>query len=142
MRRLRALPAIAAAIGLCVGACGAALAQTYPSRPIKVIVPTPASGPVDVMARLTAHHLSLLIGQNVIVDNRAGAGNTIGSREAARAEPDGYTLLFSSASGLVISPLLYKNLDYDPIKSYAPIAPATDSPLVLVANPAVPGRSL
>jgi len=121
---------------------GAALAQDYPSRPIKMIVPTPAGGPIDTMARVVARSLSTALGQNVVVDNRGGAGNTIGSAEAARATPDGYTLLFSSASGLVISPMLYANPGYDPLKSYAPVAATTDIPLVLVVNPAVPAKSV
>jgi len=97
-------------------------AQTYPNRPVKIIVPTPPGGPVDVMARLVANQIAPLLGQSVFIDNRAGAANTLGSAEAARAAPDGYTLLYSSASGLVIAPMLQKNAGYDPIKSYDPIA--------------------
>src|SRR5271168_1263465 len=78
-----------------------AVAQTYPSRPIKMIVPTPAGGPIDTMARMVGRSFAATLGQNVVIDNHGGAGNTIGSAEAARANPDGYTLLFSSASGLV-----------------------------------------
>jgi len=121
---------------------GGAHAQGYPSRPIKMIVPTPAGGPIDTMARVVARSLSAALGQNVVIDNRGGAGNTIGSAEAARAAPDGYTLLFSSASGLVISPMLYANPGYDPLMSYAPVAATTDIPLVLVVNPAVPAKSV
>jgi tripartite-type tricarboxylate transporter receptor subunit TctC len=74
------------------------------------------------MARLLGNAIATPLGQPVVIDNRGGAGNTLGSRDAAHAEPDGYTLLFSSASGLVISPMLYKSLDYDPVTSFAPIA--------------------
>src|SRR5665647_1697431 len=86
----------------------AAFAQPYPNRPIRIIVPTPAGGPVDVMARLVAAALPATLGQNVIVENKPGAGNTLGSRVAAEAAPDGYTLMVSAASGLIISPILYK----------------------------------
>ena len=119
-----------------------AQAQPYPNHPIKIIVPTPAGGPVDTVARLYANAVSPLLGQSIVIDNRGGAGNTLGSRDAARADPDGYTLLFSSASGLVISPLLYKNLEYDPVASFAPIALVSDSPILLVVNPAVPVNSV
>jgi tripartite-type tricarboxylate transporter receptor subunit TctC len=119
-----------------------ASAQSYPTRPIKLIVPTPAGGPVDVAARVVAQYLSNRLGQSVVVDNRPGAGNTIGSKAAAAAEPDGYTLLFSSASGLVISPMLQKNVDYDPVKSFAPIALVSGNPLILVVNPTVAAKTV
>ena len=91
----------AAAIALLLaplGPNGAAAQDKYPSRVVHIIVPTPAGGPVDVMARLVANQISPTLGQSVIIDNRGGAGNTIGSAEAARATPDGYTLLYSSSS--------------------------------------------
>lgn len=120
----------------------AADAQTYPARPVRIIVPTPAGGPVDVVARLLATHLSPKLGQSLVVDNRPGAGNTIGSKEAALAEPDGYTLLYSSASGLVLAPMLQSNAGYDPITSYEPIALVAASSNILVVNPAVPAHSV
>ena len=118
-----------------------AIAQPYPSRPIKIIVPTPAGGPVDVMARLLANALPPVLGQNVIVENRAGAGNTLGSKVAAAADPDGYTLLVSAASGLIMSPMVYKSAGYDE-NSFAPIALVAESPQVLVAHPAAPFTSV
>ncbi len=140
MYQLRGALAVAVVIGLTVPQT--ARAQAYPERPIKMIVPTPPGGPIDTMARVVANGLGPVIGQSIVVDNRGGAGNTIGSAEAARATPDGYTLLFSSASGLVISPLLYAHAGYDPAKSFAPVAATTDIPLVLVVNPAVPAKSV
>ena len=116
-----------------------AFAETYPSRPIKIIVPTPAGGPVDVMARLIAN--SLNVGQPVFVENRPGAGNTIGSRQAATADPDGYTLMVSAASGLIMSPLIYKTAGYD-AASFAPIALIAETPQLLVVNPQVPFKSV
>jgi tripartite-type tricarboxylate transporter receptor subunit TctC len=123
--------------------CQRAVAQDkYPSRTVRVIVPTPAGGPVDVMARLVANQISPALGQNVIIDNRGGAGNTIGSAEAARAAPDGYTLLYSSSSGLVIAPMLQKNAGYDPLKSYDPVALVAATANILVVHPSVPAKSV
>jgi tripartite-type tricarboxylate transporter receptor subunit TctC len=85
-----------------------ALAQDYPSRPIRIIVATPAGGPVDVMARVLANALPPVLGQTVFIENKPGAGNTIGSRQAAAADPDGYTLIVSAASGLIMSPMIVK----------------------------------
>jgi tripartite-type tricarboxylate transporter receptor subunit TctC len=126
----------------CFGLIAVAQAQTYPSRPVKIIVPTVAGGTVDVITRLVAADLSARLGANFFVDNRSGAGNTLGSREAARADPDGTTLLMSSSSGQVISPLVYKNVDYDPIKSFAPIGLVAEGSIILVVNPSLPFKSL
>src|SRR5476651_454341 len=104
-----------------------ALAQSYPERPVRIIVPTPAGGPVDVMARLIAAGLPATLGQNVIVENKPGAGNTLGSRLAAEAAPDGYTLMVSAASGLIISPIIYKTAGYD-ASSFAAVALITETP--------------
>jgi tripartite-type tricarboxylate transporter receptor subunit TctC len=134
--------AAAVALVLLHGASLTAEAQTYPSRPVKIIVPTPAGGPVDVMARLVANQLSPALGQSVFIDNRGGAANTLGSAEAARATPDGYTLLYSSASGLVIAPMLQKNAGYDPLKSYDPIAIVAATSNILVVHPSVPAKSV
>src|SRR6059058_2684250 len=119
MRRAVALGAIV----VCVLAGTLAQAQDrYPSRPIKLLVPFPAGGPVDVMGRLVAQMLSTTLGQQVIVENRPGAGSTLAGKAAATAEPDGYTLLVGSASALAIGPTLFPNAGYDPTKSFAPIA--------------------
>src|SRR5215467_14586839 len=124
-----------------VFAVARATAQPYPSRPVKIIVPTPAGGPVDVMARLLANALPPVLGQNVIVENRAGAGNTLGSKVAAAADPDGYTLLVSAASGLIMSPMVYKSAGYDE-NSFAPIALVAETPQVLVAHAKANPRKL
>jgi tripartite-type tricarboxylate transporter receptor subunit TctC len=130
-------------LGLTVGSgLGQSLAEPYPTRPIRIIVPTPAGGPVDVIARLVGNYLTQTIGQPAVVDNRPGAGNTLGSKEAAQAEPDGYTLLYSSASGLVFAPMLQKNAGYDPITSYDPIALVAQSSTILVVHPSVPVKSV
>jgi tripartite-type tricarboxylate transporter receptor subunit TctC len=120
-----------------------AMAQTYPSRTIKIIVPFPPGGPSDFIARLFADKLSGALGQTVIVENRAGgAGGSIGVKAAATADPDGYTLLLCPVSVLTQSPLVYRSADYDPIRSFAPIALLLTSPLVIVVNPTVPAKTL
>jgi tripartite-type tricarboxylate transporter receptor subunit TctC len=139
----RNLAWLATALLLAPLACSGVAAQDkYPSRTVHVIVPTPAGGPVDVMARLVANQISPGLGQNVIIDNRGGAGNTIGSAEAARATPDGYTLLYSSSSGLVIAPMLQKSAGYDPLKSYDPVALVAATANILVVHPSVPAKSV
>jgi tripartite-type tricarboxylate transporter receptor subunit TctC len=121
---------------------GPARADDYPNRPVKIIVPTPPGGPVDVIARITANYLQTALGKGFVVENRAGAGNTIGSKDAAEATPDGYTLLYSSASGLIIAPLLHPDAGYDPLKSFDPIALIGESSNILVVNPAVPANTV
>ncbi len=140
--RNRARLAAAIALIALLGCHGAVAQDKYPSRTVRVIVPTPAGGPVDVMARLVANQISPALGQNVIIDNRGGAGNTIGSAEAARAAPDGYTLLYSSSSGLVIAPMLQKNAGYDPLKSYDPVVLVAATANILVVHPSVPAKSV
>jgi tripartite-type tricarboxylate transporter receptor subunit TctC len=138
MRRIAAALAMIAAIGW--GA--AAQAQSYPVRPVRLIVPFPAGGPVDVMGRLIAQSLSATLGQQVVVDNRPGAGSTLAGREAARAEPDGYTLLLGSAATLAIGPALFKNIGYDSIKSFTPVAFMSSVPYVMVAGPKAPAKTV
>jgi tripartite-type tricarboxylate transporter receptor subunit TctC len=118
-----------------------ALAQTYPSRPIRLVVPFPPGGPVDVMGRLVAARLSQNLG-TVVVDNRPGAGGTIGSRFAAAADADGYTLLFGSSTTLAAGPALYKNLGYDPIRNFTPVAMVSSVPFALVVAPTLPVKSV
>ena len=118
-----------------------AQAQPYPNRPIKLIVPFPPGGPVDVMARVVVQRLAIGLGQ-VIIDNRPGAGGTLGSRAAAMAEPDGYTLLFGSSTTLAAGPSLYPNLGYDPVKSFVPVGMISSVPFVLAISPHIPARTL
>lgn len=118
-----------------------AMAQSYPDRPIKLIVPFPPGGSVDAMARLVAQQLSVKLGP-VVVENRAGAGGTIGTKAVAAAEPDGYTLLFGSAGVLGVAPALYKNAGYDPIKSFVPVAMVSLLPPVFVVGLSVPANSI
>src|SRR5260370_9720620 len=110
------------------------------TRPIRMSAPFTPGSPVDVVARLLAQHLSTELKQSVVVENRPGAGTTIGMKAAALAEPDGYTLLFQSSS-LVVAPAMYKNLDYDPLKSFAPVANVAWGSWVTVVPPSLPVRS-
>jgi tripartite-type tricarboxylate transporter receptor subunit TctC len=115
--------------------------QSYPNRPIRLIAPFPPGGPLDVMARLVAQQLSTTFGQ-VIVDNRPGAGATLGGKAVATAEPDGYTLLMGSSGSLAIGPALYGNAGYDPVKSFTPVATVSNVPYVMVAANNAPFKSV
>jgi tripartite-type tricarboxylate transporter receptor subunit TctC len=140
MRNRRSfLLAAAATAALPVGA-RAQSAAPYPSRPIRLIAPFPAGGPVDVMARLIAQ--SLVLGQQVVVENRPGAGSTLAARAVASADPDGYTLLLASAASLAIGPSLYGNIGYDPATSFAPVAFVSSVPYVMIAGPAMRAQSV
>ena len=117
-----------------------ALAADYPSRPIRMIAPFTPGSPVDVVARLLAQHLSTELRQSVVVENRPGAGTTIGMKAASLAEPDGHTLLFQSSS-LIVAPAMYKNLDYDPLKSFTPVSNVAWGSWVTVVPPSLPVHS-
>ena len=127
-------------LALAATAASPAVAADYPSRPIRMIAPFAPGSPVDVVARLLAQHLATELKQSVVVENRPGAGTTIGMKAAALAEPDGHTLLFQSSS-LVVAPAMYKNLDYDPLKSFAPVANVAWGSWVTVVPPSLPVRS-
>src|SRR5262245_3379078 len=109
---------------------GRSFAQAYPSRPIRVIVPFAAGGPSDIIARIVADAIQPRLGQSVVIDNRAGGGANIGIGQAARAEPDGYTILITT-SAFVINPSLYKKIPFDPIKDFAPICDLAVSPQMI-----------
>jgi tripartite-type tricarboxylate transporter receptor subunit TctC len=119
----------------------AALAQAYPNKPIKLIVPFAPGGFTDVVARILGQKLSVALGQQLVVENKAGAGSTIGTEFVAHAPPDGYTLLMVSTTH-VISPWIYKSLNYDPIKSFTVVGKLVDSPYVLLVNPKVPAKDV
>ena len=117
-------------------------AQTWPARPIKLVDPFPAGGPVDIVARVLAQALSERLGQQVIVENRAGAAGSIGSEVVAHSAPDGYTILIGSSATHGINVSLYPSLPYDPLKDFAAISLVARIPHVIVVNPAVPARSI
>lgn len=114
----------------------------YPERPVRLVVPFPAGGATDLMARNLAQRLAERLGQPVVVDNRAGAGGGLGAEAVATATPDGYTLLFATMGSLTINPSLYKSLRYDPLKSFEPISLTHATANLLVVQPSLPVRSV
>ena len=121
---------------------GAALAQSYPSKPVRFVVPYTPGGGTDLMARALAQRLTENIGQSFIVENRAGAGGNLGMEFVARAAPDGYTIALALTAQYVVNPALYPKLPYDPVKDYAPIMLVARNPYVLIVHPTVPAKSL
>src|SRR5438874_11591815 len=120
-----------------------ALAQAaYPSRTIKMIVPYPAGGTTDFLGRLVADQLKSGLGATVVVENKPGAGTTLGADQVAKSEADGYTLLMATSTTLAINKTLYKKLPYDPVKDFAPIALVAGVPFALIINPEIPAKTL
>ena len=134
-----ALLGVAAALG---ASTRGAFAQAYPNRTIKIIVPTPAGGPVDTMARIVTQGLPQILGQTVIIENRGGASGTIGARAVAASPADGYTLLFGNISSLVVTPVVTNNRDFDPDKAFTAVAKTSQNYEVLVVHPDFPAKSV
>ena len=131
-----------ALLGLALSlAMGTASAQAYPNKPVRLIVPFAPGGFTDVVARILGQKLSVAMGQQFIVENKAGAGSTIGTDFVAKSAPDGYTLVMISTTH-VISPWIYKTMPYDPIKSFTVVSKLVDSPYVLLVNPKVPANNV
>jgi tripartite-type tricarboxylate transporter receptor subunit TctC len=122
--------------------CAGASAQSYPSRPIRLVVPYPPGGPLDIMARAIGQKLTEAWSQPVVVDNRAGAGGNIGADLVAKSPADGYTLLMGAVATHAINPTLYGKIPYDPVKDFAPVALVAQVPNILVVNPSVPAKSV
>ena len=119
-----------------------AMAQSYPSRPVRLVVPFPAGGTTDILARAMAEKLSSALGQQFVVDNRPGAGGNIGSDIVAKSPPDGYTLLMGTVGTHAINPSLYPKMPYDHVKDFAPVVLVAGVPNVLVVNPGVPAKTV
>jgi tripartite-type tricarboxylate transporter receptor subunit TctC len=134
----RVLLAAVAAIGLGFVTAGAASAQSYPSRPIRIIVPFLAGGTVDIVARQIGQQLSALLGQPVVIDNRPGGGTTIALKAVATSEPDGYTLLLGSTGSLTINPILFKNIDFPGIRNLVPIGMIVTTTNLFAVRSALP----
>ena len=117
-------------------------AQQYPNRVIKMIVPFPPGGPIDTTARMVAHQVAARVGQEVIVENRPGAGSTLGLRAAAAADPDGYTIMFGSSGSLAVAPALYAKLNLDVLKMFAPVASVSLLPQMLVVTSSLPVKTV
>jgi len=135
------LSRILIALAVAASAC-TALAQGYPSKPVKVVVTFPPGGTPDIYGRIMSAELAKAWGQSVVVENRTGAGGTIGTDFVAKSAPDGYTLLFAADATITIAPHLYSKLPYDPVRDLAPIVNVTAGPFVLMANPAFPPNNV
>ena len=131
-----------ASLGALLPMGAAQAADVFPSKPIQFVVPFPPGGPTDAMARNLATQLSLVLKQPVIVDNKAGAGGNIGAEFVARAQPDGYTLMFGTSGPLAINKSLYRKLNYDPTSSFTPITYVGYLPNILVVNPGLPVKNV
>jgi tripartite-type tricarboxylate transporter receptor subunit TctC len=134
------LAAISAVVLTAVG--GPVYAQTYPSRTVTLVVPFPPGGGVDALARILAERLSVSLKQSVVVENRTGGGGTVGTRQVAKAEPDGYTLMLAHTGTISINPSLYANAGYDPRKDFAPIGLIGSMPVALIAHPSFPAKTV
>jgi tripartite-type tricarboxylate transporter receptor subunit TctC len=130
----------AAMVGVVLSA-GAA-AQQYPSKPIRLMVPFPPGGSTDIVARIVAQKLGSQLGQQLVIENRGGAGGTLGTSVVAKAPPDGYTLVVGTTSTHVVAPSVYQKLEYDPVKDFAPISLMAVTPYLLVVNPNVQAKSV
>jgi tripartite-type tricarboxylate transporter receptor subunit TctC len=127
---------------LALAAGGAAAAEDYPVRPVRLVAPFPPGGVADILARLIGQNLTASLGQSIVVENRPGAGGTIGTEAVAKAPGDGYTLLLGSVAMLSIAPSVYPALGYDPVADFVPVATLAMVPVVLVVGKAVPARSV
>ncbi|HEY5292779.1 MAG TPA: tripartite tricarboxylate transporter substrate binding protein [Burkholderiales bacterium] len=127
---------------LLVLACSSAFAQGYPNKPVRIIVPFPAGGTTDIVARIVAQKLTETWGQSVIVENRTGAGGNIGGEAAARSTPDGYTLFMTSGSIVTANQYIYKKMPFDPTKDLVPITNVASGPQVIVVNSEFPAKTL
>src|ERR1700682_3103926 len=141
-RNLLARPALISCLVIvaALAATPNASAADYPVRPIKLVVPYAAGGPTDVLGRLVADYLGRDLKQAVIVENKPGAQGAIGAEAVAHAEPDGYTLFVAAGSIIVLNPMLYKKLSYDPVKDFRMLALVTDLPVVMAVHPSVPAK--
>jgi len=133
--------ALCLALLACVVA-SAASAQTWPARTITIIVPYPAGGGVDAMARLIAEKFSAVLGQQVVVDNRGGGGGNIGTRAVAKSPPDGYTLILGHSGSMAINPHLYTNAGYDPAKDFSGIGLIASMPVAIIVHPSYPAKTV
>jgi tripartite-type tricarboxylate transporter receptor subunit TctC len=145
--RLKSLPlkllfGVAAILFACSGVASRAEAQIYPNRTISLVIPFAPGGSTSIVGRVIADKMSQLLGQSIVVDNRAGAGGTVGTKYVAKSEPDGYTLLLGYTGTLAIGPSLYKDVGYDPRKDFAPIGMIGNAPSAVVVHPSFPVKSI
>jgi tripartite-type tricarboxylate transporter receptor subunit TctC len=129
-------------VGIVLAACHPAFAQSWPNRPIRVIVSQAAGGTPDIICRLITERLGRALGQQVVVENRPGAGNTVGAQAAARAPPDGYTFFFATAAALVTNPHTFKSLPYDAVRDFVPVSKIAEGPFFVLVHPSVRAKTL
>jgi tripartite-type tricarboxylate transporter receptor subunit TctC len=127
---------------LLIAATQLALAQSYPAKPLRIIVPFPAGGNADILARILAQKMTESLGQQIVVDNRAGAAGIIGAQAAAKSPPDGYTLFMGTTGTQTTNPAVYPKLPYDPLRDFVPVSNFAGSPYLLVVHPSLPARTL
>ncbi len=139
---MRTLPRAAAIVAAAMAIFGHALAQDYPTRTVTLVVPYPPGGGVDAMARVVAEKLAGALGQQVVVDNRAGGSGLVGTRAFIKSPPDGYTLFLGHTGSISINPSLYANAGFDPRKDFAPIGLIASMPVALLAHPSFPAKTI
>jgi len=138
----RFLSLLLSSLLLAVAATSAMAQGSYPERPVRIIVPFPAGGPADALARIVGERLAQSLGKPFVIENKAGAGGNIGMEQGARAAPDGYTLTLAPVGNLTVAPALYAKLPYDPVKDFAPITVLAVVPNVLIVHPSVPAKTV
>src|SRR5436309_16019021 len=139
---MRRLPRAVAVAAVAMAVCSLALAQDYPTRTITLVVPYPPGGGVDAMARVVAEKLAGALGQQVVVDNRAGGSGLVGTRSFIKSPPDGYTLFLGHTGSISINPSLYANAGFDPRKDFAPIGLIASTPVAMLSHPSFPGKTI
>lgn len=140
---VRALLIAGSLVSLPLMTASPAQSQGYPNRPIKMIVPFPAGGPTDGMARVIADRLGAVLGQSIVIENKGGgAGGSVGAKFVAASHPDGYTIMLTPAGTLTSGPAVFRHIGYDPVKAFAPIALLIETPQIIYANPSLPVRTL
>jgi len=142
MERFTTLARAVVAGLMLVAVAASAHAQDYPARPVTIVVPFAAGGGTDIIARMLAQKLEQRLGKSFVIENRPGAGSTTGAAAVARATPDGYTLLMAPSPTMAVAVTIYKNLPYDPMTDFVPLALAAQTPFALVVNPSLPIRSV
>ncbi len=139
---MKVLLAAALCAGLTLCPAPSAHAQTYPNRPIRMVVPFPPGGPTDGMARIISERLGAVLGQPIVVENRGGAGGGVGAKFVADAEPDGYTVLMTPSGSLTTGPIVTPDIGYDPVRAFAPVAELIETPQIISVVPSLPVSSM
>lgn len=142
MKSLHVIVSIALVGMVTIFSCGSSRSETFPNRPIRLVVPFAPGGPTDLSARMIATKMADVMGQNIIVDNRPGAGGSLGTQIVVNSNADGYTMLLCSSSVMVLNPLLSVHVQYRPLRDLTPLSIVTSSPFVLLTNPSLPAKTV